>query len=475
MQPKQRRFVIPAVFAVVALVLGWAAVQEGSGTPTATAAGAEAPARAVTPLLSARRLAPYLVAPIADAALRAQLDEVVAASPEATCLTVSVGGRLIYEHNPDMALVPASTEKLVTAVAALSVLGRDTTFTTRVVAADEPSDGVVDGDLFLVGGGDPLLATAPYAEHFRNQPQIRTSMEELADRVVAAGVRQVNGRLLGDESRYDSDRYPDTWPERYAEQSQVGPLTALSVNDGFSDWPDQQTREGTVESTPSADPPTYAAGQLAELLQARGVTVRGGAGAGTAPGEATEIATIESGPMTKVVDQLVTESDNQTAELLVKEMGRKDGGTPTTAAGVAAVTAEMEELGLARPGTRAADGSGLDEDNAASCRLLMNILDQGGPDGLIADGLAIAGKTGTLAGRFLDSPARERLRAKTGTLNTVTALTGFVHATQGPVLTFAYIANGEYVNSELLGLQEDLGSDLVVYPTGPPLKTVGPQ
>ena len=175
---------------------------------------------------------------------------------------MSVGGRLIYEHNPDMALVPASTEKLVTAVAALSVLGRDTTFTTRVVAAGEPSDGVVEGDLFLVGGGDPLLATAPYAEHFRNQPQIRTSLEELADRVVAAGVRQVNGRLLGDESRYDADRYPDTWPDRYAEQSQVGPLSALSVNDGFADWPDLQTREGTVESTPSADPPTYAAEQL---------------------------------------------------------------------------------------------------------------------------------------------------------------------------------------------------------------------
>ena len=145
-------------------------------------------------------------------------------------------------------------------------------------------------------------------------------------------------------------------------------------------------------------------------------------------------------------------------------MGRKESGAPTTAAGVAAVTAEMEELGLARPGTQAADGSGLDESNKASCRLLMNILDQGGPDGLIADGLAVAGKTGTLAGRFLDSPARERLRAKTGTLNTVTALTGFVHATQGPVLTFAYIANGEYVNPELLGLQEDLGGDLVVYP-----------
>jgi D-alanyl-D-alanine carboxypeptidase/D-alanyl-D-alanine-endopeptidase (penicillin-binding protein 4) len=205
------------------------------------------------------------------------------------------------------------------------------------------------------------------------------------------------------------------------------------------------------------------------------VTVSGGAAAGTAPKDAEQIAAIDSVPMRKVVDQLVTESDNQTAELLVKEMGRKAGGAPTTAAGVAVVTRTMEKLHLARPGTHAADGSGLDEQNRVSCRLIMNILDQGGPKGVLASGLAIAGKTGTLADRFLESPARERLRAKTGTLNTVTALTGFVNAQQGPVLTFAYIANGEYVNDQLLKLQETLGGDLVVYPQGPALKAIGPQ
>ena len=295
MQPKQRRFVVPAVFAVVALVLGWAAVQEGSGTPTATAAAAEPPARPATPVLSARRLAPYLVAPIADAALRAQLDEVVAASPEATCLTVSVGGRLIYEHNPDMPLVPASTEKLVDRGGrARRCSGATRRFTTRVVAAGEPSDGVVRRRPVP---GRRRRSAARHGAVRRALPQ------PAADPHVARGAgrpRRRGRRAPGERAAarrrepLRRDRYPDTWPERYAEQSQVGTAVRALGERRLPDWPDQQTREGTVESTPSADPPTYAAGQLAELLQARGVTVRGGAGAGAAPGEATEIATIES-------------------------------------------------------------------------------------------------------------------------------------------------------------------------------------
>jgi D-alanyl-D-alanine carboxypeptidase/D-alanyl-D-alanine-endopeptidase (penicillin-binding protein 4) len=179
--------------------------------------------------------------------------------------------------------------------------------------------------------------------------------------------------------------------------------------------------------------------------------------------------------MQKIVSELLTESDNHTAEMLVKELGRRDGGAGTTAAGVRVVTATMVRLGLARPGTQATDGSGLDENNKTSCRLLMGVLDHAGPNSVMARSLAVAGKTGTLATRFLKSPAKDRLRAKTGTLNTVTALTGFVSAIQGPVLTFAYVANGEYVNTALLKLQETLGDDMVIYPQGPSLTAVSPQ
>ncbi len=472
MQPRQRRFVIPTAFAVLALVLGWASVRAGAdASPPGPRVEVERP---TTPVLSPRRVAAYLAAPIADAELRARLGAVVAASPGATCLTVSVGGRLVYEHNPDLPLVPASTQKLVTATAALTQLGEATRLRTRVLAAAPPDAGAVAGDLWLVGGGDPLLATRDYVGHFANQPQVHTSLEALADVVKAAGVTRVQGRLVGDESRFDADRYPDPWPQRYIDQNQSGPLSALSVNDAFTTWPAKQA-EGAEEETAAADPPRYAAEVFRRLLGERGVTVAGGVATGRAPGGAAEVAGVDSPPMREIVRQMVAESDNQTAELLVKELGRVKGGAPTTAAGVKVVTATMGRLGLARDGTRAADGSGLAEDNAASCRLLLRVLDRSGRASVLARSLAVAGKSGTLVERFAESAAKGRLRAKTGTLNTVTSLAGFVDALQGPVLTFAYVANGRTVNDDLLELQEAMGDDLVTYPQGPSLAALGPK
>src|SRR5690606_7760656 len=106
-----------------------------------------------------------------------------------------------------------------------------------VVRGAAPVDGVVTGDLHLVGGGDPVLATNPYADRFPRQPQLRTDIESLADAVVAAGVRRVEGSVVGDESRYDAQRYVAGWPGRYLDQNVVGPLSALSVNDSFARYP----------------------------------------------------------------------------------------------------------------------------------------------------------------------------------------------------------------------------------------------
>src|SRR5690606_35873154 len=111
--------------------------------------------------------------------------------------------------------------KLLTATAALEELGPEHRFRTTLKGA-APVDGVVAGDAALVGGGDPLLSTPDYAARFRRQPQIFTDLTTLADAVVDAGIRQINGSVVGDESRYDRERYVAGWPERYITQNQTG-------------------------------------------------------------------------------------------------------------------------------------------------------------------------------------------------------------------------------------------------------------
>ena len=123
------------------------------------------------------------------------------------------------------------------------------------------------GDIFLRGGGDPILATAPYAARERNQPQIFSDIDRLADAVVAAGITNITGGVVGDESRYDAVRYNPVWPSRFIVQGQIGPLSALSVNDGYAYFPD----DGGAVFGAAADPAVYAATVLEGALKARGV------------------------------------------------------------------------------------------------------------------------------------------------------------------------------------------------------------
>ena len=213
--------------------------------------------------------------------LRAALDGIVDRSPRSTCLTVSAGGRTIYEHNADQSLTPASAEKLVTATVLLNQLGPDRRLTTSLVTTAPVVDGEVRGDVYLVGGGDPILETGDYADHFTNQPQLRTPAREPGQSAVAK-VHRITGRLLGDESRFDTERYVPTWPPRFKAQNQSGPLSALTVNDNFSDFPPQET-VGSLR-TAAADPPVAAVQKLDELLDTRGLRLEGGTGAGRGPG-----------------------------------------------------------------------------------------------------------------------------------------------------------------------------------------------
>lgn len=429
-------------------------------TLVATFSGGTRPQAAVAAEVQATRSSQPVAA---DPTLNAYLDSVVADSPDATCLTVQVDGQQLYVHDGDKPMIPASTLKLLTASAALDQLGPEHRSTTRVVTEAAPVKGLVSGDLILVGGGDPLLTTDLNRLIRQISDDLHpTSLDRLADEVVASGVRMISGSVMGDESRYDSARAVDSWPERYVSQNQSGPLSALTVDDGYDvslDGP-----EGGVIRRRSDDPARSAAAVFTGLLADRGILIGGDPTAGIAPPDPVEVASISSAPLTGVVSELLVTSDNQTAELLTKEMGLVDTGQGSTAAGLEVIERHLADQGFT--GADLTDGSGLAPTNQVTCDQLVEVLDlTGGIEGSLGVALPVAGESGTLRNRFNDTPAAGRLRAKTGYLAEVTSLAGFVPLASGEVATFAYIANGDVVDDVVRAPQDLLATVLASYET----------
>ncbi len=469
-----RRMALPLLFLVGALIAGLLALRAESDADRGPAPAAGPPdALVITPVLSARRVPQLLVADTADDELAADLESVVAASAPDTCLVVERAGQRIFEHNPQTPLVPASAQKVVTAAAALEHLGPDFTFTTSLASSAVITDGRLDGDLWLVGGGDPVLATADYIGRYP-EPQAFTDLAELADALVDQGLTEINGAVVGDETRYDADRYVDSWPPRFTDQNQTGPLSALSVNDGFTRYPDDNPANQLA--TAAGDPAADAAAQFDDLLEARGVIITQSARSGEVPPEFPTLATISSPPMSVIVEQMLATSDNNTAELLIKEIALSPDQVGATAAGVTRATAVLADNGYDTEGVSIADGSGLSSANSLTCDFLVDMLADSGVDSVLATGLAIGGETGTLIDRFTDTATRGNILAKTGSLNEVSALAGFALGADGAVLSFAYVTNiPELDAAASIAVQQDMGELLVSWPEGPDLGSLGPQ
>lgn len=374
-----------------------------------------------------------------DAALVAALDALAARAPAGGCLLVRRAGETVFSANADALLIPASLQKLLLAEAALEILGAGYTFST-VALADAPlSGGVLDGDLYLVGGGDPLLSTPDFAAMLADHDSAGTPLADLAAALVAAGLTRMTGGVVAVADRYDTLTAVPTWPARFAAQRVAGSLSAASVNQGLRAPPRLLTSFGLA---PQPDPALAAAAIFDDLLEARSVRIPAVprvAGSGGDYSDHAVLASLESAPLAANLHWLLAESDNTLAEMLLKEIGLVASGAGTSAAGARAVHAALAPriAGLAVP----ADGSGLSPQNRLSCSQVTDALDLGGPDGLVAANLGVAGRSGTMENRYRTSSARDLVQAKTGSLNGVAALAGFAETPDGAVFSFAVILN----------------------------------
>ena len=360
--------------------------------------------------------------------VRAALDGVVG-DPRWQGLDVGIsvwvdGWGEVLAVQPDQPLLPASVEKLLPAVGALAVLGPEATLATTV-RGSPPVDGVVPGDLVLVGGGDPLLG--------RDGP---TSLAALADRLRAAGVRRVSGAVVVDDSRHDGARTAPGWLS-WQQPAFIGPMSALLVDQNR--W--------RRDPAYVADPTVGNGEAFVAALGRAGIVVAGPVRSGVAGPSTPVLAEVRSAPVGELVAAMLGSSDNTMAEALVREVGVVGGAGGSTAGGLAVIDEVVGSLldACGPPAGVATDGSGLSRLDARSARewrrLLQAVRSQPWGPGLLG-GLPVAGASGTLAHRLSWAPAAGNVRAKTGTTIPARALAGEATTGGGRTATFAVIVNG---------------------------------
>jgi D-alanyl-D-alanine carboxypeptidase/D-alanyl-D-alanine-endopeptidase (penicillin-binding protein 4) len=430
------------------------------------------PPAMTTPLLSVRRAPGVLSRQVNEAALQAALQPLLASIDDNRCVSVAVDGEQVAAKNDTVPLSPASNLKILTAAVALDVLGPGFTYSTKVVGS-LGTDGVVQGDLYLVGGGDPVLASNWWNGNNPKWPPFNeTSFESLADSIQQAGVKQITGNIIGDGSRYDDEFFAPTWAAA-DHVTQAGPVDALLANDSW------QTPKVSAK-----DPALGAATVLHDMLKDRGVEV-GDVATGVAPKEGVAtIAEISSQPLPAILAEMLTTSDNNTAEMVLKEIGYQVSGQGTRAAGIQVIMDRLAQWGVPTAGVSLVDGSGLSDQSRLTCAAILGVLEHGSANDAVGQGMPIAGKQGgTLFDIFTDGPLAGRLRGKTGTLNPncnagqlgAKSLGGYVPQAGGGAIEFVLLQNGECIANNYKPLWDELGQALGPYPTGPTAETLAPR
>jgi serine-type D-Ala-D-Ala carboxypeptidase/endopeptidase (penicillin-binding protein 4) len=329
--------------------------------------------------------------------------------------------RVVFGQNRRLSLRPASNEKLAVAVTALERLGPSSLISTEVRGEGFlTADGAWHGRLVLKGHGNPALQTS--------------GLRRLAEMVRNTGITKVTGRIVADESYFDKMRVGPGWKASFYKK-ECPPLSALIANRARFD--------GRIAS----DPARAAAVIFKRKLKAVGLTVLGRVVKGTADSDSVQLGVIRSRRLSWLVQRMNRISDNFYAEMLLKLIGARIRGNGTTAAGASVVRTTLRNHGVPMRGVRIADGSGLSRYDRLTPRavayLLIWSVSDADFDNEFVGSLPVAGVNGTLADRMEQAPAFRHVRAKTGTTNRASALSGYAtNASFNPRFVFAILQNG---------------------------------
>lgn len=432
-------------------------------------------------------------------------------------------GDTLFAHNAGKLMMPASNMKVLTLAATAEQLGWDYLFTTTMETIAPVQDGVLRGDLFVRGGGDPTISTRGK----RND----ALFDEWAAALRAAGITSIDGRIVGDDQALEEQGIGPGWSWDYLEAGYAAPVGALQYNDNTADLtiapgavvgepaivqlaPGSgltlvnlvRTGEGAgsgvrgsvnvqrridrpeievtgmiplgapaiTRTVAVLNPTLFFAQSLKDALVARGIAVTGEAMDADdlapelvqhAAAERRVLVTSTSPPLREVATVLMKVSQNQYAETFLKTLGGSRGGVGTTTAGRRAAGEVFKRWGIPDDGYVVSDGSGLSRYNYVSPAALTAILtrihqDPRHRDAFIAT-LPVAGKDGTLSSRMRGSLAAGNAVAKTGSIANVRALSGYVKARNGETLAFSILANDFVVPAATVTWITDLAVEIL--------------
>lgn len=405
-------------------------------------------------------------------------------------------GDTLFAQNAGASLNPASTLKLYTTALAFEQLGPEHRFSTDILRHGVLSHGTLTGNLIIRGGGDPALARRYYGGD-GNAP-----MRTLARQVADAGIRRIEGDVIGDDRAFEAKPVPDGWLQRYLHASYAARVSALSLNENLVHvvvTPGRAGQPGHIRLEPAttaftvtgsattrsqsrgaqltvtggedgvirvrgwigarseprvyglvvAEPALFTTGAFVRALRDVGVVVQGRARVGVTPVGAIAVTSLPSPPLSELAGVMNRESINHYAELIFRNAARV--ASPMRVGSAAMGNALLRDFMQLRVGAKAqdvyaADGSGLSTLDRVTARSLVKLLAYAhkAPWSREFHGtLPVAGREETLRLRMRGTPAQGNLHAKTGTTNDVVALSGYVSARTGEILAFAFLYNGK--------------------------------